>query len=123
MHLPKRLEGLAKRGRGRKAAVIMQMAVAVELLTMAPIRIGNLAALKLGETLFWTRPGHQGQLLMSIPDHDVKNERPIDFELPEESANLIKRYLDKRVLLFADPGEWLFPGLGGRSKRPQTLSV
>ncbi len=40
--LPSLLERLARRARGRKAAVLMQMAAAIELLTMTPVRIGNL---------------------------------------------------------------------------------
>jgi integrase len=43
--------------------------------------------------------------------------------LPEETANLIKRYLELRPLLFGDPGDWLFPGRGGRAKSPGTLGV
>ncbi len=121
--LPARLESLARYARGRKKAELMQMAVAIEFLIMAPIRIGNLASLELGRTLFWTRPGRQGRLLISIPDDEVKNDRPIEFELPEETANLIKRYLELRPLLFDDPGDWLFPGRGGRAKSPGTLGV
>jgi integrase len=117
MHLPEQLEALAKRTRGRKAAVIMQLAVAIEILTMAPIRIGNLTALKLGETLFWTRPGRQGRLLLSFPDEDVKNGELIEFDIPTESAKLIVRYLDNyRSLLYDDPGDWLFPGRNGKHK-------
>ena len=120
--LPALLESLAKRTRGRKAAVIMQMAVAIELLTMTPVRIGNLAGLELGVTLFWTRPGRRGQLLLSIPPEDVKNGEPIEFELPKESAVLIERYLDGyRPALFENPGEWFFPGKDGRAKRPGSL--
>ena len=117
MHLPERLEQLAKRTKGRKAAVIMQLAVAIEILTMAPIRIGNLTALKLGETLFWTRPGRKGRLLLTFPAEDVKNDALIEFDIPTESTKLIERYLDNyRSLLFDDPGDWLFPGRNGRHK-------
>ena len=120
--LPALLESLAKRARGRKAAVLMQMAAAIELLTMTPVRIGNLAGLELGETLFWTRPGRRGRLLLSIPPDDVKSGQPIEFELPKESTELIERYLDDyRPALFENPGEWFFPGKDGRAKRPGTL--
>jgi hypothetical protein len=53
----------------------MQMAVAVEILTMSPVRISNLATLKLDENLFWIRPGRQGPLLLSIEPEDVKNRQ------------------------------------------------
>ena len=120
--LPSHLAALAKRTRGRKAAVLMQMAVAIEILTMCPLRIGNLANLKLGETLFWTRPGRKGRLLMSIPSDEVKNREPIEFELPKESAQLIERYIDSyRPLLFDDRSEWIFPGRNGEPKRSDSL--
>ncbi|MCH7792962.1 MAG: tyrosine-type recombinase/integrase [Planctomycetes bacterium] len=100
----------------------MQMAVAIEILTMCPLRIGNLANLKLDETLFWTRPGRKGRLLLSIPSDEVKNREPIEFELPTESAQLIERYLDSyRPALFNRPGDWLFPGKADRAKRPGSL--
>ncbi|MFQ5757479.1 MAG: tyrosine-type recombinase/integrase [Acidiferrobacterales bacterium] len=123
--LPARLEGLAKRARGRKAAVLMQMAVAVEILTMCPLRIGNLANLRLGETLFWTGPGRKGRLLLSIPSDEVKNREPIEFELPEESAQLVARYLDeyRTLLCGGNPGEWIFPGRDGGPKRPGSLGL
>ena len=120
--LPARLEALAKRSGGRDSAVLMQMAVAIELLIMSPVRISNLANLELDENLFWIRPGRQGPLLLSIQPEDVKNRQPIEFELPDESAQLIARYLDRyRPLLFDDPGSWLFPGRDGRAKRPNGL--
>lgn len=122
LHLPALLERLAKRTHGRNGAVIMQMAVAIEVLIMAPVRIRNLAGLKLGETLIWTRPGRRGCLLMSIPGDDVKNGEAIEFELPKESAELIERYLDEyRMALFENPGDWLFPGRDSRAKRTGAL--
>ncbi len=120
--LPSNLEKLARRGKGRKAAILMQMAVAVELLTMCPIRLSNLAALELGESLFWTRPARKGCLLLSIPEHDVKNEVQIEFELPAESAELIARYLDEyQPRLCDEPSPWIFPGRDGGPKRPSSL--
>ena len=56
-------------------------------------------------------------------EDEVKNGSWIEFELPEGTANLIKRYLELRSLLFDDPGDWLFPGLGVRAKSPGTLGV
>ena len=68
------------------------------------------------------RPGRQGPLLLSIQPEEVKNHQPIEFELPDESAQLIARYLDSyRPLLFDDPGPWLFPGRDGRAKNPNGL--
>ena len=118
-NLPNKLVALAKdrRRRDRPAAVLVQQAVALEILIMCPIRIGNLAPLSLEKHLAWSRPGRQGKLQLSIPPEEVKNSEPLEFELPEESALLIKLYLEKyRPLLCENPGEWLFPGRAGGHK-------
>lgn len=118
-NLPNKLVALAKdrRGRDRPAAVLVQQAVALELLIMCPIRIGNLAPLSLEKHLAWSRLGRQGKLQLSIPPEEVKNSEPLEFELPEESALLIKLYLEEyRPLLCENPGEWLFPGRAGGPK-------
>ncbi len=122
LQLPDKLEALASRTQGRKAAVLMQMAIAIELLTMCPLRISNLASLKLGGTIQWTRPGRKGRLIISIPPETVKNNQPITFEVHKEIVPRIVRYLDNyRSLLFDDPGDWLFPGRNGNSKQPGNL--
>lgn len=118
LQLPEKLEALASRRQGRKAGVIMQMAVAIDLLTMCPLRVSNLAALKLDETIYWTRPGRKGPLIVSIESDDMKNSQPFTFEIHPESVPRIKRYLDTyRPQLFDDPGDWLFPGRNGRAKQ------
>ena len=49
--LPQKLIGIAGRTRNpRTAALLAQLAVAIEILTMAPIRLGNLCALDLEQT-------------------------------------------------------------------------
>jgi len=122
LQLPEKLESLASRLDGRKTAVIMQMAIAIELLTMCPLRISNLASLKLGETIYWTRPGRQGRLIISIPPEIVKNNQPISFEVHKEIVPRLIRYLDNyRSLLFDDSGDWLFPGRNCNAKQSGNL--
>lgn len=122
LQLPDQLETLAGRTRGRDAAVSMQMAIAIDLLTMCPLRIKNLANLKLNDTIYWTRPGRRGTLMVSIPPESVKNGQPIEFEVHKEIVPRIVRYLDTfRRQLFDDPGDWLFPGLNGEAKKSGTL--
>jgi len=117
LRLPDQLEASAKRRKGRIGAVEMQLAVAIELLTFCPLRISNLAALRLDETLYWSRPGRKGRLSISIPADQVKNNRAVRSEVNSELVPRIVRYLDDyRSKLFDDPGDWLFPGRGGGSK-------
>ena len=81
------------------------MAVAIEILLMAPIRIGNLARLHLDRNL--VRVGKHYHLV--IDGSEVKNGQDLEFELPEESCRLIDLYLSEHRE--ADPdNRYLFPG-------------
>jgi integrase len=124
LNLPNRLAGIARRQSGRDGAVTMQLAVAVEILTMAPMRISNLANLKIDENLRWSRPGRMGHLLLHVDGDEVKNNEPIDQELPADSAKLMAEYIEKfRPLLFPEIGDWLFPGKKGGPKSRVTLGA
>ena len=70
-----------------KAAVKAELAVAIQLLIVAPMRIGNLCALSLESNL--VRPsGPRGPLHIVIPDHDVKNRVPLEYPLPRRVTEL-----------------------------------
>ena len=65
-----------------KAALKAQKAVAIGLLTVAPVRSCNLAAIKLEENLI--RPsGPDRPFWLIFPKHDVKNRIRLDFPLDE----------------------------------------
>ena len=103
----------------RKAALLMQTAVAVEILTMMPLRISNLVALNTETELSW----HAKRLVIAIAPENVKNDEAIEFALEGDSAALVRRYLDQhRHLLGPDP-DWLFPGAAhGRHKSQEQLA-
>jgi integrase len=108
----------------RADALLMQSAVALMVLTYAPIRIGNLAALHVENNLRWSRPEMGGTLLIDIDGSSVKNEQTLSFPLPSNCADLIRLYLREyqpRLAIGVSP--YLFPSdLPGRPKRPDTLS-
>lgn len=86
----------------------LQTAVAIELLTMAPIRIKNLAELRIGVNLL---RGRQGGMTLSLPEAEVKNSVAIEIALPTTTARLVDLYLEKYRPLLGPPGSpWLFPG-------------
>lgn len=102
----------------RANALIVQTAVAIELLLMSPIRLKNLGHLKLGHDLIRTRGG---QLQLAIPNHQVKNNTNIEATLPVETSRLIEFYIERyQPLLTPMPSTWLFPGLNG-PKTPALL--
>jgi integrase len=104
----------------RRAALDVQIAVAVELLTMAPIRIGNLVAIDIERHLLWTQQAGRGRLHLVFPPADVKNRQDLEFPLPPETAQLIQTYCRSyRPLLLERPSPWLFPGRAGRPKAQQ----
>ena len=100
----------------RTKRMLAQAAVAIELLIVAPIRIGNLTSIDLDRHLI--KVGKRLHLV--IPACEVKNRQDLDFELPVESAALIAWYIaDVRETL---PGNRaLFPGKSGTAKTIGTL--
>lgn len=117
LRLPGHLARLAKSQSGRNAAVTMQLAAAIEILIMAPIRMANLASLRLGHDIKWSRPGNKGLLQITLDPHTVKNRMPVEHELPSESAKLVKTYIETyRPNLYTNVGDWLFPGKNGQCK-------
>jgi len=102
----------------RKAAILAQKAVAIELLLMAPMRISNLAAIDLDVHLVRHRRSGAVHLVIDPEIDEVKNDEPLDFPLPAETVVLIDRYVDTyRPLLVRDPtNRALFPNSTNGSK-------
>lgn len=106
-----------------KAALRAQLAVAVALLTVAPVRLGNLVRARLEENLI--RPAGPDQpYWLVFPDHDVKNRVRLDFPLDTEVTQLIETYIhEHRPVLVRGSNElWLFPGENGSHKTPSMFS-
>lgn len=122
--LPQRLMMRARRlGAGnRRAAIAAQLAVAVEILLMAPIRINNLIGLRLGEHL--VRPGgSKAPFHLILPAEEVKNAEPMEFALPPQSSALMDEYIRVYRPAVAGPEDpWLFTTAPGKPKGQSTLS-
>jgi len=106
-----------------KAAVTAQLAVAIGILTVAPIRLGNLATIQIGENLI--RPGGpDSPYWLVFPHYDVKNRVRLDRPLDEVLTNLISEYIHvfRPLLARGSNACWLFPGETGGYKTPTTLS-
>jgi integrase len=89
-------------------ALRLQTAVAIELLIMAPVRIKNLAALKVGVHLL---PGRRDEMVLTLPEDEVKNGVSFEAGLPAQSVRLVELYLRSyRPLLGPPDPTWLFPG-------------
>jgi integrase len=125
LDLPAKLVRKAKRldQSSRDAAVLVQLAVAIEILLVAPLRRRNLAGLSLDKHLQWSRAGRDGTLHLVIEAAEVKNEQALEFELPRESRELLKLYIEEYLpRLTKSSKTWLIPGRGDNPKVPAVLS-
>jgi len=105
-----------------KAAVTAQLAVAIAILTYAPIRISNLVGIELDKNLI--KPGGLNTpYWLVFPDYDVKNRVDLNFQFDQTLTDLIDEYVHefRPALLRGANCAWLFPGEGGDAKTRRTL--
>jgi integrase len=116
LELPEELMRQARRHRNlQRGAVRAQLAAAIEILLMAPVRMSNLVKLDIERNL--VRPGQGKALHIVIDAEEVKNREPLEYPLPPESVDLLERYIrDFRPHLTSAGNTALFPGIGGGPK-------
>ena len=106
-----------------RAAVTAQLAIAIAILTFAPVRLANLTAIGLGFNLI--KPdGPASNYWLVFPDYDVKNRVRLEYPLEQSVTDLIDEYVsDFRPALMRSTNEdWLFPGKSGGTKDKTGLS-
>jgi hypothetical protein len=100
-----------------KAAITAQLAVAIAILAVAPVRLANLVAIKLGSNLI--KPGGpDSNYWLVFPDHDVKNRVRLEYPLEQYLTRMIDEYVHdfRPILLSGRNDDWLFPGQRGGAK-------
>jgi integrase len=98
---------------------------AVAILTVAPVRIGNLAATKLDQHLLRVG-GPKGLFWLQYEAHEVKNHVDLEFTFDAELTALVTEYIEvhRPVLLRGSNERCLFPGVNnGGFKAPHLLSA
>jgi integrase len=101
------------RGSARNKAVQAQIAVAILILQIAPIRLENLTEIDLHKQLI----ARGDRVYLVIDGSEVKNGELIDFELPETLVEMLAWYIrEHRPLLLRQPSDALFPGKNGGAK-------
>jgi hypothetical protein len=106
-----------------KAAVTAQLAVAIAILTVAPVRLANLVTIRLGSNLI--KPdGPDSDYWLVFPDYDVKNRVKLAYPLPPYLTRLIDEYVHdfRPILLRGRNDDWLFPGQHAGAKSNILLS-
>ena len=103
-------------------AIRVQSALAVSFLTTAPMRMKNLAGLRLGRHIVQTRPGGVRQIV--VPAEEVKNRTALAFEVSDALGDVMEVYLARcRPVLSGDPDGFLFPARKGGAKTPAQLAA
>jgi hypothetical protein len=124
--LPLAMMAAARSQRARmpsRAAITAQLAVAIAILTVAPVRLANLTSIRLGTNLI--KPdGPESNYWLVFPDYDVKNRVKLDYPLGQYLTRLIDEYVHdfRPALLRGRNEDWLFPGQLGRTKGRICLS-
>jgi len=109
------VEGRKKR---KEARLMVQAAVAIEIAMFAPIRIQNLSTIRIDQHISW----NANRLRLSFPAHEVKNDQALDFLLPVDASERIKRYINEwRSLFMPATNPHLFPGRNGKPKDQSAL--
>lgn len=97
-----------------------QMAAAIAILLVIPLRRTNLAAIDIHRHMVSNRNG----VYLVIPEHETKNREPINFQIPPFALDIIKWYMiEYRTHLMQSESTALFPGREGQPKSPHTLAV
>jgi integrase len=107
---------------GRLLFVLAQVAMAVDIALVIPLRPQNLCS------LVWRRhfsepDGPKGRLLLHIPAAETKSKKKdVVAEIPEEVANRIRWYRQHMLPRLPDPNGPLFVTERGDAKPQETLS-
>jgi integrase len=108
---------------GYNDAVRAQTALAIAIELAAPLRAKNLAGLRLDQHLVRSRPGRDAVVHLVIPAGEIKNKKPLEFELAPDVARLLDLYWNNfRPLLVTDGSSYLFPARQGGAKTPAQLA-
>lgn len=119
--LPERLSRWADQTGPKQGAIVMRSAVAIAILQSAPIRISNLAELRIDRHM--SRPGGLKALwYIDVQSHRVKNKVHLTYELPQRVTDLVDRYIQRFRPILATPGNpYLFP-VDSEHKHPHPFS-
>ena len=107
-----------------KAALTAQIAVAIAILSFAPVRLTNLVSIKIDENLI--KPGGpHSPFWLIFPHHDVKNRVGLEFTFDEAVTELIDEYIHqfRPHLMRGSNSSNLFPGTSGEPKTASMLSA
>lgn len=99
------------------------LAIAIEILLHAPIRIQNLHAVRLDTHYKVYGQGVKARAVLEFAAAEVKNEVDLSYPLPASTAAMIDEFCQRLRPLLAEPNSpFLFPGRGPRPGASSALS-
>lgn len=72
----------------------VRVALAIDILLVAPIRLQNLVSLELDRQLQWPN-GRSGTVYIVLEQNETKNEQALEYPLPERVRHALHEYLDR----------------------------
>lgn len=103
----------------KRRALRAQLAVAIAILQIIPVRRRNIHAIEIDKHLI----AHGKHLYLVFEEDETKTEEPIDFEIPSEHKDLIAWYVrEYRPHLLRTHTNALFPGADAKPKSGGTLA-
>lgn len=114
LNLPEQLFKNPPKGKSNTyiQALAREDALAIGILLICPLRIKNLASIHLEQHI--QRPG-DGRAYLVMTDEELKNDRPLEFELPKDLVRMIDQHLATRSPEMCPVGTpWLFPRRDGQ---------
>lgn len=106
-----------------RSALKVQTAVAIALLSVAPMRLGNLRHLDRQTHFRHAFSVDDRQFQLVIPAAEVKNKEDLEFPIPARVMELIETYMQvyQPLLTNGHPSSLLFPGRSGGPKHDTAL--
>lgn len=85
-------------------------AIGLTILPFAPVRVGNLTAIRLDRHLYATGPNLTGDVWLEFQAHEVKNRIDLRYPIPDRVADVLRWYLRDVHPHCAPDSPFLFPG-------------
>lgn len=126
MHLPERIFSEAAKMDQRyvEPARRSMYALAVELLSVVPLRRKNLVGLRIGTQLRRIGSGQTGSYRLVFGPDEMKGKRSFEAKVPVHTAQLIETFIERyRPVLSDAPGDFLFPSPSGGARNQTSFSA
>ena len=108
----------------KRDAYLAAQALAIAILTDAPVRIENLANIDLDKNIVRHGSGRNASVSLYFPAHAVKNDLEVELPLAPETVRLLDTYLKQAWHVLAGAGcRDLFPGRTGMKRSKVGLGM